>query len=395
MNRSDPIIPDDLPTGRAPHDEASTSADSTRTPSPTEISAEDSAPQEIPTPSASDIEIARPSDSPMGSSPRKSADWLSDPVTLHMGTASPLLHVNQTVDEAIAVVRTSSDVGRIVYFYVIDEERRLAGVVATRKLLLSQPWTPIREIMASKTTAIPANSTVLQACEYFAEHKLLAFPIVDEERRVVGAVDVGLYTDEIQEIDRRQDADDLFQLIGIHLSEAAKVRAGPAFAGRFPWLLCNVAGGMLSALIADAYQDISTLAVVAPFIALVTALAESVSIQSVGLALQALHSQPPRWTSFLRKLQLELTVGLLLGGACGLVVGLVALLWKGSLVVAASLFLGITGGVFASAGVGLSLPFLMRLCRRDPQLASGPIALALADVVTLLCYFNLGRWLLG
>jgi magnesium transporter len=115
----------------------------------------------------------------------------------------------------------------------------------------------------------------------------------------------------------------------------------------------------------------------------------------VGLALQALHSQPPRWTSFLRKLQLELTVGLLLGGACGLVVGLVAMLWKGSLVVAASLFLGITGGVFASAGVGLSLPFLMRICRRDPQLASGPIALALADVVTLLCYFNLGRWLLG
>lgn len=395
MNRSDSIIPDDLPTGRAPHDEASTSAGSTSTPCPTGISAEESAPQDIPTPSAPGIETARPCDSPLGPSPRKSADWLSDPVTVHMGTASPLLHVNQTVDEAIATVRTSPDVGRIVYFYVIDEERRLAGVVATRKLLLSQPLTPIREIMASNTKAIPANSTVLQACEYFAEHKLLAFPIVDEERRVIGAVDVGLYTDEIQEIDRRQDADDLFQLIGIHLSEAAKVRAGPAFAGRFPWLLCNVAGGMLSALIADAYQDISTLAVVAPFIALVTALAESVSIQSVGLALQALHSQPPRWTSFLRKLQLELTVGLLLGGACGLVVGLVAMLWKGSLVVAASLFLGITGGVFASAGVGLSLPFLMRICRRDPQLASGPIALALADVVTLLCYFNLGRWLLG
>jgi magnesium transporter len=181
-------------------------------------------------------------------------------------------------------------------------------------------------------------------------------------------------------------------LIGVHLSEAAQGNARLAFWGRFPWLLCNVLGGMLSALIADAYQDVSTLVIVAPFIALVTALAESVSIQSVSLALQALRS-PPQWKDFARQVQRECFVGLLLGGACGLAVGMIAWLWKGSFVVAASLFLGITGGVAASAGVGLSIPFVLKLLRRDPQLAAGPIALALSDVVTLLCYFNLGRWL--
>ncbi|HEY4261130.1 MAG TPA: magnesium transporter, partial [Schlesneria sp.] len=235
---------------------------------------------------------------------------------------------------------------------------------------------------------------VLEACELFTRHKLLAFPVVDQDFKVLGAIDVDLYTEEIQAIDRRQDSDDLFQLIGVHLSGAAQNNARLAFVGRFPWLLCNVLGGMLSALIADAYQDISTLAVVAPFIALVTALAESVSIQSVSLALQALHGQSPKGT-FARHLRMELMVGLLLGGACGLVVGIVAWLWKGSVIVALSLMLGIVGGVVMSAGVGLSMPFMLKLFRRDPQLASGPIALALSDVVTLLCYFNLGRWLLG
>lgn len=325
----------------------------------------------------------------------RTKDWLNDPVTAHMGTAAPLLRVDQTVTEALETVRACPTVGRIVYFYVVDAEQRLEGVVATRKLLLSQPQVTIRELMSTTTIAIPSTATVLKACQFFADHKLLAFPVIDPERKVIGAVDINLYTEEVTEIDRRQDADDLFQLVGIHLTEAAKVRAGPAFLGRFPWLLCNVGGGMLSALIADAYQDVSTLAAVAPFIALVTALSESVSIQSVGLALQVLHAQPPKWGVFARKLRLELLVGLMLGGACGLVVALVAFLWKGSVVVAASLFLGITGGVVMSAGVGLALPFLMRLCHRDPQLASGPMALALADVVTLLCYFNLGRWLLG
>jgi magnesium transporter len=41
------------------------------------------------------------------------------------------------------------------------------------------------------------------------------------------------------------------------------------------------------------------------------------------------------------------------------------------------------------------LPFLLRLTRRDPQIASGPVALAIADMLTLILYFNLGRWLLA
>lgn len=320
-------------------------------------------------------------------------DILNDPVTLHMGTATPLLRMTQTVSESLEMVRSSQDVGRIVYFYVVDDAIQLQGVVATRKLLLSSPQTKIADIMSSRTIAIPSTATVLDACEFFTLHKFLAFPVIDADRKVIGAVDIDLYTDEIQELDRRHDSEDLFQLIGVHLSEAAQGNARLAFLGRFPWLLCNVGGGMLSALIADGYQDVSTLAVVAPFIALVTALAESVSIQSVSLALQALHS-PPKWETFTRKIRFELLVGLLLGSACGLTVAIVAWLWKGNLIVAASLFLGIVGGVVASAGVGLSVPFLLKLCRRDPQLASGPIALALSDVVTLLCYFNLGRWLL-
>lgn len=322
-------------------------------------------------------------------------DILNSPVTQHMKSASPLLRIGQTVGEALEVVRNSPDVGRVVYFYVVNDASQLQGVVATRKLLLSSLSTKISDIMFSKVVAVPETATVLEACEFFTLHKLLAFPVIDSDRKIIGAVDVDLYTDEILEIDRRQDSEDLFQLIGVHLTEAAQNNARLAFLGRFPWLLCNVLGGMLSAVIADAYQDISTLAVVAPFIALVTALSESVSIQSVSIALQSLHAQPPKWASFARKVQQELLVGLLLGGGCGLIVGAVAWLWKGSFIVAASLMLGITGGVVLSAGVGLAIPYVLKLLRRDPQLAAGPIALALSDVVTLLCYFNLGRWLLA
>jgi len=319
---------------------------------------------------------------------------LDDPVTRHMVSASPLLKVEQTVEDALEQLRNTRELGRVVYFYVVDDDRRLVGVVPSRRLLLATPRTRVREIMSGHIVSIPSRSTVLEACEFFTFHKLLAFPVVDESGKVLGAVDVDLYTNEILEIDRRQDSEDLFQLIGVHLSEAAQKSPRLAFTSRFPWLICNLVGGMLSAFIADAYDDVATLAVVAPFIALVTALAESVSIQSVSLALQALHAQPATWGTFSKKAAFEVVVGSLLGVACGAAVGLIAYVWKGSAAVAFSLLLGIFGGVAASAVVGLSVPFVLRLIRRDLQLASGPIALALSDVVTLLFYFNLGRWVL-
>lgn len=319
---------------------------------------------------------------------------LGDPVHKHLRTDSTRIRLGHTVREALDYLRDQPVPGRVVYLYVVDDDYRLQGVLPTRRLLLSKPDTPVAELMVKQVIAVPRTATVLETCEFFSLHKLLAFPVVDEERKLVGHVDVDLYTDKLADLERRQESDDLFQLIGVHLTEAEQKSPTLAFRRRFPWLLCNVVGGMLAAFLADAYEDVATLALVTPFIALVTALAESVSIQSVSLALQTLHGRPPTWGELARKVGREVLAGGLLGVGCGAVVGVIASIWKGSAKLGLSLALGISGGIVASAVLGLTLPYLLKLLRRDPQLASGPIALAASDMITLLLYFNLGRWLL-
>jgi magnesium transporter len=304
------------------------------------------------------------------------------------------LRAGQTVGEALASLRERQPGGRIVYFYVVDADGRIEGVLPTRRLLLSPPDTPVADVMVRPVVTVPHTATVLEACALFTRHKLLAFPVVDDDNKPIGLVDVDLYTEEMAGLERRQEADDLFQLVGVHLTEAEQKNAPLAFRRRFPWLLCNVVGGMLAAVLADAFGDVATLALVAPFIALVTGLAEGVSIQSISLALLTMHGRPPTWRGLAWKLGREALVGVLLGAASGLIVGLVGLLWKGSVWVGLTLGLGIAGGVLASAVVGLGLPYLLKLLRRDPQVASGPIALAAGDVVTLILYFSLCRWLL-
>ena len=320
---------------------------------------------------------------------------LNDPVTRHMRTDLARVRVNQTVGEAIAASRATPPEGRIIYFYAVDDQGRLEGVVPTRRLLLSDDATPIREIMVRRVITIPANASVLDACEFFLLHRLLAFPVLDDQRRLLGIVDVDLYTDELADLDRREDTDDLFQLIGVHFQESQQSSSFLAFRSRFPWLIANIAGGIVAAFLSGIFQaELERAVSLALFIPVVLALAESVSIQSVSLSLQMLHSRQPTLMSIARSLRVESLTGILLGVASAVVVAAVAFLWLGDATLVACLLGGIAGGVACAALIGVAMPNVLRLFNREPQVAAGPVALAITDMATLLIYFSLARWLL-
>jgi magnesium transporter len=321
---------------------------------------------------------------------------LDDPVTRHMHADCTRLPVGLTVGQALAWVRDHPPPGRIIYFYVVDEEGRLQGVVPTRHLLLNPPDRPLADIMLRRVITLPAAATVLEACEFFIQHRLLAFPVVDDHQHLLGAVDVELYTDEVTSLGTEGKADDLFQMIGVHVADARQGSSLAAFRKRFPWLGCNITAGILAAFLAGAYQDtLDRVVALAFFIPVVLNLAESVSSQSVSLTLQLLHGPAPTWGALLHKLRVEALTGLLLGLGSGAVIALVGLVWLGHVRVAVCLLGGIAGGVTGSAVLGVALPVLLRLLRLEPRVAAGPLALASADVITILLYLNLARLLLA
>jgi magnesium transporter len=321
---------------------------------------------------------------------------LQDPVTEHMRTDFARLHISQSAGEALRAIRESPPEGRIIYFYVVDDDNRLKGVVPTRRLLLNPEETLLSQIMVSSVISIPTAATVLDACEFFLIHRLLAFPVVDEEGRLQGIVDVELYTDELTDLDRREGNDDLFQLIGVHFNERQQTSSVAAFLSRFPWLIANIVGGILAAFLTGAFEaELQKVVALASFIPVVLALAESVSIQSVSLALQAMRGRQPTLGAIVQRLRIESVTGLLLGCASGLAVGLVAAVWLGQMLVVGCLLSGIVGGVTCAAVIGVTMPNLLRWLNREPQVAAGPIALALTDMATLLIYFSMARVLFG
>ena len=85
---------------------------------------------------------------------------LNESVTQHMRTDFARLHINQTVGEALTAIREKPPEGRIIYFYVVDDENRLKGVIPTRRLLLNSPEKPVGDFMIREVIAIPRAATV-------------------------------------------------------------------------------------------------------------------------------------------------------------------------------------------------------------------------------------------
>jgi len=260
-------------------------------------------------------------------------------------------------------------------------------VVPARRLLVSTPETLISAIMISPVVTIPESATLGQALELLANRRLMAVPIVDEGNHLNGVIDLEHYTRDAIDLEQREAAETVFQLVGVHI-ENQKAGVWSQFKGRFPWLLCNVASGLTAAVITGAFDHLlSRFVALAFFFPLVLGIAESISMVAVTLGIQQMH-HPSR--GILR----EFKIAPLLGAAAGLLVGLTAFFWLKSWIVGAVLTTAILLGALIGTLLGLFLPRLVHRWNLDPKIASGPAVLAVTDILTLTSYLGLAAWIL-
>ena len=322
-----------------------------------------------------------------------SAAQLHEPILPLARPPQLVLHPDMSIAEALDRIRRLGDASTINYLYVVDGEEMLVGVVPARRLLTAQPEQLVREVMLDDVVAIPDWATVLIASEYFASRRLLAFPVVNGKGQLLGAVDVSLFTDEVIDL-AKQTYDDIFQLIGIH--GTAQRSTWVAFRDRFPWLLCNIGGGLIAAFIASRYEHLlRQVVVLALFIPIVLALAESVSMQALTLTMQNLPEGPVVWKRLGAAIWKEFLTASLIVLACGAVVAAVVLGWRGERLVASTILIAIMLSMILACLLGVTVPAVLRAAKADPKIAAGPVVLASADVATLLLYFGLGTRFLG
>ncbi len=311
------------------------------------------------------------------------------------------LRPDMLVDEAITylrkLARERSAGGTIYYAYAVDSDNRLLGVVSMRDMFTAPVEKRIRDVM--RTEMVKANDTMDQEAlaHLFAEHDLVAIPVVDAEGRMKGVVTV----DDIVDVVQEEATEDIQKIGGTAALDEPYLRT-PFFSmvkKRAGWLSALFLGEMLTATAMGHFQgEIEALSTLALFIPLIISGGGNSGSQATTLVIRAMALGEVKLRDWWRVIRRELASGLALGSILGMIAVIRILVWYHMgwqdyegfhTLTAVTVALSVLGVVTWGTITGSMLPFVLRRLGFDPASASAPFVATLVDVSGIIIYFTI------
>jgi magnesium transporter len=320
---------------------------------------------------------------------------LQEPVKSYIRTDPVLFTADMDIEEVLGEIRKTNVSDQIAYFYVTDSAEKLVGVLPLRRLLSASPGQSVQEIMLTSVISVGESDTLAKANDLFSLHKFLSLPVLSQDGKMLGVLDITVLTGDSLDLTQKQRFDDVFETIGIRSSYLAYLTPVSSFKHRFPWLVPTLLSGCTCAVMAARYErTLSESIILAFFLTLILGLGESVSIQSLTITIRQLHIEQPTWLWYRTAVVREFLTALLLGISVGTVLAILVTAWRHSFRAGVAIGFSITVALLSASFFGLTIPALLHKTRLDPKVSAGPLVLGLADIFTLLFYFTIADWIL-
>ncbi|MFI5228205.1 MAG: magnesium transporter [Gemmatimonadales bacterium] len=308
-----------------------------------------------------------------------------------------------TVEQTMANIRDVARTKETVYaIYVLDDEQRLKRVVSLRQLMLAPAAAAVVDVGDRRTpVTVSPRTDREEVARVIAKYNLLAVPVVDDQRRVLGIVTV----DDVIDAIVREQTEDVQKFGGMEALDAPYMEIGFAhmIRKRAPWLCALFLSEMLTATAMQRFQgEIERAALLAMFIPLVMSSGGNSGSQATSLIIRALALGEIKLRDWWRIASRELPTGIVLGVILGVIGFTRIMLWQTlgffdygphHRLVALTVGVALIGIVAFGSLAGSMLPFVLRRLGFDPASASAPFVATLVDVTGLVIYFSVA-WLI-
>lgn len=284
-----------------------------------------------------------------------------------------------TVSDVIKVLaKDDEDVDRYrgQHPYIVDETGKLVGVVSLRGLLATKRSALLTTIMVEPMT-VRADTNLSDLEDIFDRYAFLGVPVVDADGRMLGVVSRDAVSQALLE---RAESENL-KLQGVVGDELRTMPTWLRSRRRLAWLSANIVLNMIAASVISAYEE-TLLAVIAiaVFLPMVSDMSGCSGNQAVGVTMRELSLGLVRPKDVFKVWLKEISVGVINGIALGILIGIVAWVWKGSpalgLVIGAALALN----TMLAVSIGGVVPLLLKRIGQDPAVASGPLLTTVTDM---------------
>ena len=266
----------------------------------------------------------------------------------------------------------------VQYFYVVDRERKLVGVLRMHDLLFPSRETRLAEIMLRAPLKVLDKSSLSQLEEFFEEHHLFGAPVVDDGDRLVGVV----LPDAVEEAVNRQKTKTFLRLSGIIGGEEFRTMPLLSRAGRrLSWLSMNIVLNIIAASVIALYQDtLAAVITLAVFLPMVSDMSGCSGNQAVAVSMRELSLGLVRPGELFWVLMKEAKVGLINGVILGCILCGVAFLWQGNFWLGIVVGSALAANTLVSVTLGGMLPLLLKRLKLDPALVSSPLLTTVTDM---------------
>lgn len=301
------------------------------------------------------------------------------------------LHEDTTVGEAIARLQDAGDKEMVFYIYVVNDHNNLVGVLSLRQLLLKKPSIRLKDIMVTDVIRVRTDTDQEDVAHLVASYNLLAVPVVNVQGKLVGFIPV----DDVIDVIKEEATEDIYRLAGLDASERVFSSARTSVRMRMPWLLVNLGTAFLAALVVSRFESIiAQYAILAVFMPIVAGMGGNAGTQTLTVMVRGIALGELSWANSRKTLLKEVFVGVVNGIAIGILVGVVALLWRGNSIVGMVLALAMIGNLLIAAITGTLVPLILRWLKVDPALASSVFVTTCTDVFGFFLFLGLGAFFL-
>lgn len=290
------------------------------------------------------------------------------------------------------VRRNEPDAETIYTIPVVGDGRRVDGVVSLRRLLVTDDATPVAEVMSDPIT-VEAEADQEEAARVVRDHGLVAVPVVDAERRLLGVFTVDdamrvLEAEESEDI-ARTGATEPLRRPYLTTTVVEIVRS------RIVWLFVLIAAATLTVNVLDYFEaTLSEVVALALFVPLLIGTAGNTGAQAATTVVRAMAVGDVRFSELPRVVGREALVGVFLGATLGAVGFIPASLVAGR-EIAVVLALALVVVCTLATTAGAFTPMIAKRVGLDPAVVSAPFITTFVDATGLVVYFLIARAVLG
>ena len=311
-----------------------------------------------------------------------------------MSSEYATLKPNISVKDAIKMLRYEAPDTETIYLaYVLDEARKLLGVLSLKQLILAEEESNISDLMATDIIFAYFDSDQDEVAKTIARYDLLALPIIDHAGVMVGIVTY----DDAMDVVSEEATEDFLKSGAVDASSKLSIKSASIlqlYQKRVYWLVFLVFGSLLSGLGIAHFEDIIAANIVLVFfLPLLVGSGGNAGSQSATLMVRALATGDVHFKDWFYLLGRESLVALCLGGTMAFAVSLLGY-YRGDEMVALVLALSMMGIVLLGCLIGMSLPFVLNRFGFDPASASAPLVTSICDATGVLVYLFIASQLL-